>query len=203
MSAITMNKKNKPRRWVENNVLVSEDDPAVKMRFGEGFNLVGELEFILYDVAYVNCFVFVRGEPACPAQIVVQFEHYLEGNDYTYNYDSPGRITLGQHEYIYDVQAANVPTAIAHRPDSDGAQVVRLVREKGYEVPQEAIFARFVRMLDDTNRRELLIIYSEPLSQPGLTAADLQPGGRAEEQISVLSQQLVERALGSFEIVEG
>ncbi|HEX8599890.1 MAG TPA: hypothetical protein VF952_15420, partial [Chloroflexia bacterium] len=167
------------------------------------FSFVGELDFTLYDVAYVNLFVFVREEPTRPAQIVVQFEHYLENNNHTYNYETAGRITLGEHEYIYDVQAVNVPAAVAQRPDSDAAQVVRLVSEKGYPMPEEAIFARFVRMLDDTNRREILIIYSEPLSQPGLTAEDLQSGGRAEEHFTELSHSLIARALQSFEIVEG
>lgn len=197
------NKGGKPYRAIEYNVLVSEDDPAVKVRFAEGFSFVGELEFILYDVAYVNLFVFVTEEPTRSAQIVVQFEHYLEDNDHTYNYESPRRITLGEHEYIYDVQAFNVPAAVAQRPDSDAAQVMRLGSDKGYKVPEEAIFARFVRMLDDTNRRELLIIYSEPLSEPGLTASDLQPGTPAEQHFAELSQGLIARALQSFEIIEG
>ncbi|MDQ5825855.1 MAG: hypothetical protein M3441_16805 [Chloroflexota bacterium] len=197
------NKDGKPYRAVEDNVLVSEDDPAVKVRVAAGFSFVGELEFILYDVAYVNLFVFVRAEPTHPAQIVVQFEHYLEDNDHTYTYESPGWITLGEHEYIYDVQAVNVPAAVAQRPDSDAAQVMRLVSDKGYPMPDEAIFARFVRMLDDTNRRELLIIYSEPLSQPGLTAADLQPGWRAQQHFTELCESLIARALQSFEIIEG
>ncbi|HEX8228710.1 MAG TPA: hypothetical protein VF826_05275 [Chloroflexia bacterium] len=196
-------KGSKAYRSVEDNMLVSADDPTIKVRVADGFSFVGELEFILYDVAYVNLFVLVREEPTRPAQIVMQFEHYLEDNDHTYSYESPGRITLGEHEYIYDVQAVNVPAAVAQRPDSDAAQVMRLVSEKGYPMPEEAIFARFVRMLDDTNRRELLIIYSEPLSQPGLTAADLQPGGRAEQHFTELSQGLITRALQSFEIIEG
>jgi hypothetical protein len=80
---------------------------------------------------------------------------------------------------------------------------MRLVREKGYRVPENVIFARFVRMLDHTNRRELLIIYSEPLPESEVTLADLQPGGRAEELFREFSKGLIERALRSFQIVEG
>jgi hypothetical protein len=41
------------------------------------------------------------------------------------------------------------------------------------------IYVRFVHLLDEQKRKELLIIYAEDVASTGLTAAELHEGGAA------------------------
>ena len=196
--------ESKARRTVEDNLLVSEDDPPLRMRIDERLDFVGELSFVLYNVAYVDLFVFAT-RPAAqqPGLLLVQFEHFLDNNSHTYNYPSPLIVRLGEHEYQYDIMAGNITSRVAERPDSDSARALALLQEKGYRVPDDAMWVRFVRVLDEARRREILFSYSEDLSTHGVTAAELEPGGRADEQRDQLFHELLQRALKAFEIVEG
>jgi len=51
-----------------------------------------------------------------------------------------------------------------------------------------------VHLLDETKRKELMIIYGEDLASTGLTAADLQEGGKAHDRWPAIEKGLIERA---------
>ena len=61
---------------------------------------------------------------------------------------------------------------------------------------------RFVRLLDEAKRNELLLIYAEDLSYGDLTAWELYRVDEASERWKKITEGLVERALGGFEVVE-
>jgi hypothetical protein len=51
-----------------------------------------------------------------------------------------------------------------------------------------------VHLLDESKRKELMIIYGEDLAPTGYTAADLQPGGKAYDRWPAIEKGLIERA---------
>src|SRR5215212_3901674 len=118
-------------RTVENNLLVSTDLPAIKIKVSDRLEYVGRLQFVLYEVAEAEIFVFAEADTQKRLKrwLVVQFEGYLDSNSHTYNYRMPTRIPAGSHEYMVDDFAANLPLMRAEeRADSDGARVAGLLR---------------------------------------------------------------------------
>jgi hypothetical protein len=61
-------------------------------------------------------------------------------------------------------------------------------------MPAGMMYVRFVHLLDEQKRKELMVIYGENLVPTGFTAADLKKGGRAYDQWPVIEKSLVERA---------
>ena len=49
-------------------------------------------------------------------------------------------------------------------------------------MPDAMMYVRLVHLLDEQKRKELMIIYAEDVTQSGLTAFELQPGGKAHDR---------------------
>jgi hypothetical protein len=62
------------------------------------------------------------------------------------------------------------------------------------------IYVRLVHLLDDKKRRELMIIYGEPLPASGPSAADLAVGGKARDQWPPMADGLTARAIQALRI---
>ena len=72
-----------------------------------------------------------------------------------------------------------------------------MLRERGFALPAAAVRQRFVRLLDEAKRNELLIIYGEDAGEAGRSA-----DSHAADQWSNLVPAVRERALRSFSIVD-
>ena len=187
---------NTAQRTVDGNTLSSTAMPPIRIKVDDAFQYAGALHFILYDVAHVDVFLFVVAEQHHIRRLlIVQFEGYLDDNDYTYDYPITQTITLGAHGYLTDASAVNLPLLIQERPDSEIARIVTFLRDKGNRMADDVISQRFVRLVDEARRNEILLFYGEELTDTSL-AADLASGGQ-------IAQDLQERALASFTIVEG
>lgn len=195
-----------PVRTVENNLLVSADMPAITIKVGDSMEFVGRSKFVLYDIAEAEIFVFAEAseDRRLKRRLVVQFEGFLDSNSHTYNYRMPVRMTLGSHEYMVDDFAANLRRLKQEEPaDSDSARVDDLLQQAGYAMPDDAIWTRFVRVIGEDRRRELLIIYMEDLKDLGLTAAGMPYGEPLSQEYAPLTDSVHERALHAFSILEG
>ena len=87
------------------------------------------------------------------------------------------------------------------RPHSDGEYARELLARAGYALPVEILWERLVHLTDESGREELMIIYTEDLSPAGLTAADLEPGGRAASRWPAMKQAPLQRAQAGLTIV--
>ena len=183
-------------RHVDGNILSSTAMPPIRIKVDDAFQYAGALHFILYDVAHVDVFLFMVAEQDhIHRLLIVQFEGYLDDNSYTYDYPITQTIALGEHVYLTDAAAVNLPSIIQQRPDSEIARIVTFLRDKGYRMADDVIYQRFVRLVDEARRNEILLFYGEELVDTSL-AADLASGGR-------ITQDLQVRALASFTIMEG
>ena len=62
---------------------------------------------------------------------------------------------------------------------------------------------RFVHLLDEAKRKELMIIYAEDLSGTGFSAADLSEGGRARNRWAQIEEEFLERARQAITVLPG
>lgn len=154
-------------------------------------------------MAWVHTFYFVAAEGShIRRNFHVQFEGYLPGNDHTYHYASPDHYTLGDHVYLYDVQVGDYYHYIREHPDTDAAQGYALFAAKGYDITRmtNIIRERYVRVLDEARRNEILFIYAEDLTPTGLTEREWEQQDPRFEQVLV---NLHRRAEQAFHVIEG
>ena len=190
-------------RKVKGLTLTSDETPRVRIKFGKGLKYAGGQSFVLYDVANAEQHFFVDADAQGRVRRLywVQFEGYLPGNTHKYNYKSPRVVQLGGLDFFADSQARQIPAPDPSAPAkpankiSDADYARSFLASKGYRLASsEALWQRLVHMTDASNRSELMVIYLEDLSGMGLTAADLNEGGKAAARWEAVSKELLERA---------
>ncbi len=184
-----------PDRKVDGNVLTSEHDPAVRIRLPHSAQYAGADRWILYDIADCELHAFVDADPKNNVKGLywIQFEGYVPTRpELRHNYRSPRHANLGGKDFFLDtwVRAKNADV----KPGGDVEHIQALIESKGYHLPDAMMYVRLVHLLDEQDRKELMVIYGEDISPSGLTAADLQPGGKAYDRWPAMEQSLIERA---------
>ena len=191
-----------PERRVESNVVTSQADPAVRVELPKGVQYLGADRFVLYDIAdcELHLFVEANAQRELERRYWIQFEGYLPSKpELQHTYDSTRHATIGGLDFFVDtwVTARDAPV----KPGSDGEHVRSLIAAKGYKFPAAGMMSvRLVYLFADKHK-ELMIIYSEDLSATGLTAADLDEGGKAREQWPAIEKGLIERAEKKISII--
>ncbi len=193
----------RPQRRVRGQTLTSQAMPAIRLKFDKAFKYVGGHEFILYDVANAEQHFFVEAdkENRIKRFYWIQFEGYLPSNNHSYNYKANKTIKLAGLDFVADAFAINIKTNLG-RSDSDGNRARTFLESKGYRMKSnDLMLQRLVHLIDKEKRNELMIIYSEDLSEQALTAADLAPDGRAASRWDEISKGLLERAVGGMVVL--
>jgi hypothetical protein len=184
-----------PERRVENNVIISEHDPKVRIELPKSVRYVGADRWDLYDIADCDLHAFVEADAEKNVQRLywVQFEGYLPTKpDLHHQYDSPRHAAIGGLDFYVDtwIREKNEKTT----PGSDIEHIEALIRAKEYKMPAGMMIVRLVHLLDEQKRKELMIIYAEDFAPTGFTAADLKKGGKAYAQWPDIEKNLVEIA---------
>ena len=191
-----------PFRRLEGHTLVSDRMPAIRIRVDDAFEYVDRLRFVLYGAAQVELFLFAAHDHRRVDRLVlVQFEGYLDDNDHVYDYPVTETVTLGGEVYLVDTMPLTLDAPPP--PGSEFALVLALLRERGYTLPTVAVGQRFVRVLDEARRNEILIFYVETFDQALLAVGEVAVPGRDVEPPAALIRVVRERALGSFTILAG
>jgi len=184
-----------PERKVENNVVISEHDPKVRVELPKSVQYVGADRWVLYGIADCELHAFVEADSEQNVQRLywVQFEGYLPSKpNLHHRYDSARHATIGGLDFYVDTWVKLTNEKIT--PGSDEEHIEALIRAHGYEMPAGMMYVRLVHLLDKQKRKELMIIYGEDLSPTGFTAADLKKSEKAHDQWPVIEKSLVARA---------
>lgn len=187
------------------NILFSPENPRIRIKVDESFTYVGGITKTLSGIALAEIHYFVVPDSAnrISRRFHVQFEHFLPDNDGTYNYELPDRMKLGDHEYMHNGGSYAVQLVFDTRPDSDMAAGYTFLQKKGYGLPDEVVYRRFVRVIGDNRRSEILMIYTENAAQFGAPLADYAEGGPAHDSAEALEEGILQRALMAFTVIEG
>lgn len=191
-----------PLREVKGQLVKSKDTPAVELEFGKDFKYVGGHRFVLYDVANAEQHFFVDADKDGRIRRLywVQFEGYLPTNDHSYNYKGTKTVNIGGLDFIADTYARNIK-ANPGRPDSDAAKGRDFLASKGYKLASDEVLSqRLLHYIGEKKRDELMIIYIEDMSTLGLTAADVNKGGKSEAKWDEISDALLARAQKDLKI---
>ena len=189
-------------RTVSGQVLKSKATPAVRLEFPRAFKYVGSQSFVLYEVANAEQHFFVDAdrEGRVKRFFWIQFEGYLPTNNNSYKYKLTKVVNIGGFDFIADAYPRSLQGDLG-RPDSDGNRARAFLAGKGFHMAgTEIISQRLVHLVDAAKRNELMIIYTEDLSDTGLTAADLNEGGSAHGRWDEIAQGLLDRALKNMKV---
>ena len=186
-----------PERHVNRNVLSSDRDPKLTITLPSNVEYAGADRFVLYNVADCEIHAFVQPDAHQNTQRLywIQFEGYLPSlPDAHYTYDSLHQISLGRLDFYADVWVADMAKT---RSGSDLEHIESLVRGKGYNLPSQMIFVRLVHLLDQSKRRELMLIYAE--NAASLSKAELQRD-KGQETWAAWKDEVIKRATNSVHI---
>jgi hypothetical protein len=184
-----------PERRAQANVVTSGRDPKIRIELPPAVQYVGADRWPLLNIADCELHLFVEASPQKKVQRLywVQFEAYLPSlPDLHHTYPFTKTDTLGG--LLFDVRARFGPGADTPKAGSDSEHVQAMLRAKGFQMPEGTMNVRFVHLLDQQKRKELMIIYVEDLAPAGLTVDDLMPGGKHAAEWPSIQAALIERA---------
>ncbi|SRR2546423_6421539 len=189
-------------RHVSGNVVTSAALPSIKIKVSKKYKYVGGQSFILYNVARAEQHYFTEADSRHRIKrlLLFQFEGYLPTNNHTYNYPLTKTVSIGGQQFLTDTSFGNVAAFRQQRSDSDAARGANFLESKGYVLPNDVAFQRFVRMVDESNRSEFLIVFYEDLREFGVNAGEAAGENNAAWRDGV-TRKLSEHALKSFEIL--
>ena len=177
-------------RLVKGQVLTSTSLPSIRIKFDDSFKYAGTQKFILYERAQVEQYFFVDADSQGRIKRMywVQFEGYLPGVDAKYNYAVTETVSLdGQTSIVNAESVPNISAVLKQDSQSDAAHTASFLESKGYRLNESIRFERFVRLVDEAKRNELILIYIED--------ADASTAG------AKLGKEFLARALKGFTIL--
>lgn len=193
-------------RRVVGNTLVSDHDPAGRLRFSSEFRYLGGQKFILYGVADTEQYFFVETTPDDVLKSVywIQYEAYLPRRGGRYHYDdSPLRVTLGGLEFFTDTEAFHFDPDRKRKRGTDGSMAREYLARHGYRYPDEVLYARLVYLPDESRRKELMVIFMDDLESYGVTAADLGEGGSQSDRWKEIERAHLDRIRATLTVDPG
>jgi hypothetical protein len=191
------------RRYVEDQIFISTDKPALRLKVDPALRYVGNVEFDLKGIAQVDRHVWVEAgdDRLIRRMLILQFEGFLDNNPHTYTYRLINPIRLGGELYGHNNYAFSVAANIAEAPEAETAHTLRLLTIKGYQLLDEQMTSRFARIIDLERRNELIIFYHQNIRDTGLTLAQISTDGEISSQYADVKSALTRRSLESFEIL--
>jgi hypothetical protein len=185
--------------------------PAIRLRFPPSIMYVGQTAFILSESAQVDRHHFVSQE--APNQIIVlHFETLLPeidriiharipqppdhaGPNYRFSLE---KVRLGEEVYVHNTWFFDGEQGIRENPDKEWARTARLFDRQEVYLPGQLQMSRYMRVIGDDQKSELILFYMEPLDRTGFQVDDFVEGGPGEEAFDGLSAELSARALAFF-----
>ena len=192
-----------PDRIVEGNVITSEHDPKVQIELPKQVQYVGADRWELLRIADCELHLFVEADQKKIVRRLywVQFEGYLPTKpDLKHQYESTRHSTIGGLDFLVDTSIRTSDEKVT--AGSDLEHIEKLLNENEFKRPGGMMCVRLVHLLDETKRKELMIIYAEDLASTGLSASDLKKGGAAHEEWKDIEKGLVERAENKINITQ-
>lgn len=166
---------------------------------------VGGERFNLYGVADAEIHVFVEADASRSVERLywIQFESYLpDFPERHFNYADGNHREMLWGRVTWTGAGPRVSSETG-RAGSDREHVMGILARSGYTLPGETMIARLVQLLDDPEgtgrgRRELMLIYSEDLSQSGKRYGELVEDNKTTSAWEPLERPLIDRAAAAF-----
>ena len=178
-------------RHLKGRTIVSEKFPKVQLTIGRGFLFVGKQQLNLHGNAEAEQYVFARPgrENIAKQFLLIQFEHFLATNNFTYDYASMPTTQMGNLPVNYDVKSLpDLGALLLEDKGSDGAAMVQLLAKRHISLPHNTAMVRMFHVPSADRRTELMILYGEAL--PRDFAVPVRKSGDSMDKESPSSAQM-------------
>jgi hypothetical protein len=167
-------------RQVEGNVLISPDQPRIRLQVDRAFTALPVLAFPIRGDTWVERYIFVDSarDMIVRRLVVVQFEHAQVGSAFRFVYPARPPMRWGGAVYRHGAFIADDAAEIAEHPDLEVARTQSYLTSKGYKFAPWWNVARLARAADPEGKTEIIIFYQE-----GLPAGIGAPPGKADEDL--------------------
>jgi hypothetical protein len=189
------------RKVVNNNIMISDRDPKIRIELPTSVWYVGVDRFVVHDTGECELYGFVQTDDEKNVQRLywIQFQDYLASKpEVDREDDSDRHVTIGAFRFSVASWAKRTNENIAAGSDED--HLVALILAQGYKMPGGMVFLRLIHLSDEKKPKELMITYCEDIKRIGFAAADLKKGGKAESLWRTLEGDLLLRAWQEMKI---
>lgn len=166
-------------RHPEGNVLVSPDQPKIRLQVDKAFTALPQLAFPIRQDTWVERYIFVDSsrDMTVSRLVVVQFEHAQVGSAFQFVYPARPPMQWGSAVYRHGAFTADNAAEIAQHPDLEVARTQRYLTSKGYKLGNWWHVARLARAADPEGKTEIVVFYQEALPP------DRAPLGKADDAL--------------------
>jgi hypothetical protein len=160
-----------PVRRAEGNVLISPDQPKIRLRVDKAFYALPELSFPIRQDTWVKRYVFIDAarDKTIRRLVIVQFEHTLIGSQFRFVYSPRPPLEWGGAVYRHGAFVEDDAAEISGNPGLEVDRTRGYLKSLGYKSGNLWNVARLARVADPEGKTEIIIFYQEAL--------DLAPGG--------------------------
>jgi hypothetical protein len=162
-------------RQVEGNVLISPDQPKIRLRVNSAFTALPALAFPIRSDTWVERFIFVDSAQDMTIRrlVVVQFEHAQIGSAFRFVYPARPPMQWGSAVYRHGAFTADSAAEIGEHPGLEVARTEAYLTSKGYKLGNWWRVARLARAADPEGKTEIIVFYQELMAVP---PSGTQPG---------------------------
>jgi hypothetical protein len=168
-------------RQIDGNVLVSLDQPKIRLQVDKSFTALPVLAFPIRRDTWVERYIFIDSAPDKSVRrlVVVQFEHAQVGSSFRFVYPARPPMRWGSAVYRHGAFTENNAAEIAEHPDLEVARTERYLASMGYKLGNWWQVARLARAADSEGKTEIIVFYQETLAPPPSGA----PAGDTDEDL--------------------
>lgn len=178
-------------RKVAGNVLVSPDQPKIRLQVDKAFTALPVLAFPIRGDTWVERYIFVdaASDKTIRRLVVVQFEHAQVGSAFRFVYPARPPMQWGSAVYRHGTFTADNVTEIAEHPELEVARTDAYLTSKGYKLGRWWEVARLARVADPEGKTEIIVFYQEAL-RPGSAALGNADDDLPEKEAQGLFERL-------------
>jgi hypothetical protein len=188
-------------RRVENNVVISDSLPQIKIKVDPAIQYVGAFPFKIKDIAAGERYVFAESDgKKIKRAVIAQFEGFLPESSEIYRYSFANAITIGTHKFNHNTFAFTNADAAKENPEGEAALTTAFLKKKGFEIPEAWVVSRFLTLGNESRKHELILFYQEDAASTGHRFEELSLNDESTDLLKSIAPSLKERALKAMQI---
>ncbi|BFP41828.1 hypothetical protein FGF1_26730 [Flavobacteriaceae bacterium GF1] len=206
------------KRWVETNVLTSNNLPKIEIKVDNEFRFMGQFDFEILasssehpedmqgkPVAAGERYIFARVDEnrSVDKLFIVQFEGFLPENDFIYNYNFSNADSIGENRYRHNTWFYDSKKLARENPNGEGAKTRAFLEGKGYLLEDEFMMSRFVGLASEDRKNEIIIYYLEMLNKTTGISLEEYENSISDEKAKSIRTSFIGRSRKSFDITKG
>jgi hypothetical protein len=178
--------------------IISRSLPQVSIQVSPELGYLGQFSMDVNRQAQAEQYYFAQ---ICRGRLgktfIIHFEHFYPDNQHWFDYPRLRMVQMGGFDFLHQTWP------LAHFELFDLPEVKSFFDGLGIQTEPGWLVNRYVTVVGEAKKHELILFYLEPGSQAAVPLEDLQPDGKARADWPEIEQGLIERANVVFQLVNG